>query len=70
MTLTDGTTSKIITTFNVGANATVTRALESYDFIVFLQAGDSLTCTSSTTSVRMNGVTRQIADLAGNLVNP
>lgn len=69
-TLTDGTTSKIILTYNVGASATVSRHIESYDFMVLLQAGDSLTCTSSSTSVRLNGVTRQIADLSNNLINP
>ena len=69
-TLTDGVTSKIIVTYNVGANATVTRSIENYNFIVFLDAGQSLTCTSNGTSVRLQGVTRQIANIDGELVNP
>ena len=66
--LTDGTTTKIIQSFNFssGSNA----ALIPFDFIVFLPAGDSLQVVSGSTGQIISGVTRQIADLSGNLVNP
>jgi len=69
-TLTDGTTSKIITTFKLGPTGNNVNFVESYDFIVLLQAGDSLTCTSSGSGVFMKGCTRQLADLSNTLVNP
>ena len=41
-----------------------------YDFLVKLEAGDSITATTTASSYILTGVTRQIADLQGNLVNP
>ena len=38
--------------------------------MVLLGAGDSLRATSSATFARWSIVTRQIADVNGNLVNP
>ncbi len=66
--LTDGTTTKVVYQVfcelglldNVGF---------SFDFLVLLQAGDSLTCTSDSTFVT-TGCTRQIATLSGELVDP
>lgn len=66
--LTDGLTTKVILQFNVQSTAAV--VVEQYDFIVFLQAGQSLTATTGTSNQKLVGVTRQIADLQGNLVNP
>ena len=67
--LTDGTTTKqliLIQTFvQAGSQPNI-----PFDFVVFLEAGDSLTCTSSNTNAVSNGCTRQIADISGNLVNP
>ena len=40
------------------------------DFIVFLSAGDSLSCVSSASNISFVGCTRQLADISGNLVNP
>lgn len=68
-TITDGTTSKIVYSFFALSGAGNNPYSDSYDFIVFLQAGDSLTCTSTSDSTA-RGVTRQIADISGNLVNP
>ena len=65
-TFTDGTTSKIL--LFIGNNS-VSR-FDSYDFVVFLKAGDSITVNSTNANAIVRGVTRQIADLAGNLVNP
>jgi hypothetical protein len=42
----------------------------SFDFIVFLRAGDSLKGQSPASDVQFGGSTRQIADISGNLTNP
>jgi len=65
--LTDGTTTKQI--LLIGGSS-LNAGPRLFDFNVFLRAGESLTGITSSTSVPMNGVTRQIADLSGNLVNP
>ena len=67
MNLFDGTTAKDIFTFFSLAGAEV---FERFDFIVFMSAGDSLRATSNSTSANISGITRQIADIDGNLVNP
>lgn len=68
--LTDGLTTKIIIEFGTAhAGGTPYQAVP-YDFIVLLQAGESLTATSSAIQFSITGCTRQIADLSGNLVNP
>jgi hypothetical protein len=66
--LTDGVTTKIIKSFNFtsGTNPIV----ESYDFVIFLSAGNSLQGESGSGSALLAGCTRQIADIDGNLVNP
>ncbi len=64
--LTDGTTQKRLVNYN---GFTVTAIEDSYDFIIFLSAGDSLLGTASTTAL-LRGVTRQLADINGNLTNP
>lgn len=69
-TLTDSITSKKIVEFQLRQAATEINTVESFDFNVFLEAGESLTCTSTTSIIFMTGNTRQIADLQGNLVNP
>ena len=65
----DGATSKTLIQFadvtGVDLNFNV-----PFDFIVFLSAGDSLRATSSSTLGTLTGVTRQIADINGNLTNP
>ena len=43
---------------------------ENYDFIVKLEAGDSLGVFSSSTTVNCIGSIRQVADVNGNLINP
>jgi len=43
---------------------------ESFDFIVFIPAGDSLLVQSTATGAIISGSVRQIADIDGNLVNP
>ena len=67
LSLTDGTTTKKLIEFSGTTGQTINDAV---DFIVYLRAGDSLTGTSSSSGGQFNGVTRQIADVDGNLVNP
>lgn len=69
--LTDGLTTKIIYEIDVfGPSASNAFRTASFDFIVFLKAGDSLVGFSDGTRGRLIGCTRQIADISGNLVNP
>ena len=71
ISITDGTTTKVLFAVdNNTATSTTTFTSTPYDFIVFLQAGDSVTITSSNAVVEFIGVSRQIADINGNLVNP
>lgn len=70
ITITDGTTTKSlweVNNINTGVEGEVSY---SYDFIVFLKAGDSVGAATNSIYVVLNGCTRQIADIDGNLVNP
>ena len=64
--LTDGVTQKRIIGFN---SQTVNILTNPFDFIVFMSAGQSLLASAST-GCQLLGVTRQLADIDGNLVNP
>ena len=68
ISLNDGTTAKIV--YALQLNTTTVQVInDSFDFIVFLSAGDSLTAqTLAGGSLRI--ATRQIADINGNLTNP
>lgn len=68
--VTDGATTKIIKTIRGLSSGTAGVLVYPFDFIIKLEAGDSLTATSSQVTVYLEGVTRQIADVSGNLVNP
>lgn len=65
--LNDGATDKSILVINASASVT---NLTPYDFLIFLTAGDSFIITSNAVAVTAVGITRQIADIDGNLVNP
>tara|TARA_Y100000114_G_C11610494_1_gene254884 strand:+ start:132 stop:680 length:549 start_codon:yes stop_codon:yes gene_type:complete len=72
--LTDGITTKQIwqMTVTIASNNASTNSF-LYDFVVYLNAGESLTGTTDSASsgyCRLAGNTRQIADISGNLVNP
>ena len=69
-TLTDGLSSKTLVQFRLRQSSTEVSVVKTFDFVVFLEAGESLTATSDNTSILLDGNTRQIADLQGNLVNP
>ena len=68
--LNDGATDLAIYQFNCKGAGTETYMVASYDFIVFLRAGDSFKCLSPNNEMQFGGSTRQIADISGNLVNP
>ena len=65
LTLDDGTSIK-----NIYLIVSAGQMVENFDFVVFLRAGDSLKATASTAACRLDGSTRQIADVNGVLVNP
>lgn len=68
--LTDGITSKNI--FDIGyiALGITGITVTPYDFIVFLEAGQSLVAVTNNTAVTLTGITRQVATIDGQLVNP
>ena len=68
--ITDGISSKNLYRITMKSIATDTTYVGEFDFTVFVQAGESITASSSNTTDRIEGVTRQIADLQGNLVDP
>ena len=68
--LSDGATDKIIYIHRVfGSSATTTTSV-SFDFVVFLGAGDSLKVTSNREAADIGGSFRQIAAIDGSLTNP
>ena len=64
----DGTTSKSLITFLSSSSGV--QIMTPFDFIVKIDAGDSLRCNSTSTFSIVNGNTRQLADVNGNLTNP
>ena len=64
----DGTTSKDIFFINNASGAEVSTT--HFDFIVFLQAGESFRGIRTGTLSVLKGCTRQLADIDGNLTNP
>ena len=69
----DGTTSKDVFSYNhgaIGATNEFTQVIQQ-EFYVFLRSGDRLRGTATSTANQpMRVVTRQVADLNGNLINP
>lgn len=66
--LSDGLSTKRIWQANIRASTGIT--METYDYIVFLGAGDSLTGISNSLNIDLIGASRQIADVNGNLTYP
>jgi len=66
----DGATVKEMYQFTGYQTTDVGILSESFDFVVFLKAGDSLQGISTTTSAKIQGTVRQIADINGELTNP
>jgi len=65
----DGTTAKNVWSSQIGQGFNAL-AFQSFDFNVFVNAGDSVRVTSNNVSQRFHITSRQIADISGNLVNP
>ncbi len=68
--ISDGSTDKIILGYKAFSTATVVKDTIPYDFIVKLEAGDSVKGTSSSLELQSIGSSRQIADISGNLIDP
>lgn len=69
--ISDGFTSKNIFSLTAIDNITANQFTNSlFDFIIKLDAGDSLTGTSNANQVIIEGNVRQLADINGNLINP
>jgi len=66
ISITDGTTTKEI----IDIQGSSEKSQTLLDFIVLLQAGDSVTITSGSNDVQYRGNTRQLAAIDGTLVNP
>jgi len=63
----DGSVDKTILGFALETSSGTANAFTMYDFVVELNAGESLKITSTNTKSRFVGSHRQIADLSGNL---
>lgn len=68
--LSDGVTDKLIISFVLENTASGVQQIIPFDFVVFLAAGQSLKCTSTSNQQTAQGSTRQIADINGVFVNP
>lgn len=66
--ITDGLSTKVVWSYRTGTG-TDTQSGVDYDFVVWLDTGDSLTLTTNG-AARMRGSVRQIADKYGNIKNP
>jgi len=70
-TFNDGATTKDFIQFRgTAGTGSSTAILFPYDFNVFLKAGDTLEATTNKADAFLQGSTRQIADIDGNLVDP
>lgn len=67
---TDGTTTKILSKYLMHHCPDSQVNIFPFQFNVFIAAGQSLTATSNNSLMQISGMTRQIADSTGNLVNP
>lgn len=68
--LSDGFSTKDIWYLQPNSTTTTNYVVQYYDFIVYLEAGDSLIAQTTGTSTLLSGTTRQIATISGELVNP
>lgn len=68
--LNDGVSTKNIWVAVLENTATGVQQVLEFDFVVFLAAGESLECISTSNQQTCQGSTRQIATIDGTLVNP
>lgn len=69
-TMSDGLSVKTVWGLSSAANGNNSEVAASFDFVVFLAAGESITAVSSNGGNIMTGSSRQIASVTGELVNP
>lgn len=69
ISLTDGLSTKAVWRMGIPSSTDAGALTESFDFVVFLRAGDSLTITAAGFSF-VTGSIRQLATVTGELVNP
>ena len=67
--ITDQSTAKEIWSFEMSGTSTIISFSESFDFIVFLRAGDQLQGVAGN-PMHLKGSYRQIADANGTLISP
>lgn len=70
ITMTDGSTLKNLYNMTLQRDSQVHSVSDTFDFIVYLRSGDSVTCSSNAAPARVALTVRQLADVNGNLVNP
>ena len=69
--LSDGFTTKVVFQDSITTNSvSIPPNGLSFDFIVYLRAGDTLSGQSNSANMDLNVSTRQVADVSGNLTNP
>ena len=68
--MTDGVSTKTIWAMNFRASADQPAVSESFDYIVFLAAGESISAVSSAVNFKSQGSYRQVATVDGTLVDP
>jgi len=68
----DGSSSKVILEAAIAAPSSGAQEdnLGIYDFVVYLNAGDSLRATNTSTTVELNCTVRQVATVTGTLLVP
>lgn len=69
-TLNDGVSDKELLRYDQDGTSNQATQLIPFDFTVFLAAGDILKGESSANNMFLRGVTKQIADINGNLTDP
>ena len=69
-TMTDGSSTKVISGLEMSADGDGMSVSESFDFTVFLPASHSISCISDTSGSFCIGSSRQVATVTGTLVNP
>lgn len=68
-TVSDGLSSKIVWGLTAGGSTNANQGAVSFDFVVFLESGDSVSGIADTED-HLVGSYRQVADVNGNIVNP
>lgn len=70
LNLFDGSTAKIILETGIQTSPSATDGVSFFNLIVFLNSGDSLRATNTSTTTEMHLTVRQIATITGTLVVP